>query len=145
MIRISMVKIEAEAHFYNGGQLSTRNDMKHTNPSHLTDGSNADSQALIVLLLIPLLCSFALSLSRNFFCSSLLIPFSVCSLSSFLRFSNLVFLSSAFSSSSNFLILSISDCRAAFTRFITSGRKCAFDTRKSGKRRKYVKSGRVET
>lgn len=98
--------------------------------------------ALIVFLLIPLLCSFCLSFSKNFRCSSLLSPFNICSRSSFFFLSSFDLRSSALSSSSTLLIRSISSWRAALIRFITSGRKCACETRKSGRRRKAVNIGK---
>lgn len=105
--------------------------------------STARPYARIVCLFIPFFRSDAASLSRNFLCSSALMPLSLRSRSSFLALSVAVLRSSAFSPSSNFLIFLISSSRVDLIFLIASGRKCATFTRRSGSRRKYSKSDLV--
>lgn len=86
---------------------------------------------------------FSLSLSRNFRCSSALMPFNLESLISFFFLSLSSFLSSAFSVSPAFCSLRISSSRVARSFRWTSARKCALETRVSGRRKNCENIGRL--
>ena len=88
-------------------------------------------------------CPFSLSLSKNFLCSSPLIPLTLASLTSFFFLSPSRRRSSAFSSSSALRSLRDSSSRVWRVLRWTSGRKWAVWTRVSGRRRKVVKRRRV--
>ena len=84
-------------------------------------------QAFLVILFSFLFPSLSLSFSKNFLCSSALIPLILLSLISFFFFSLSFLLSSACSSSLAFLIFFCSSSRTVRILRVTSGRKWAWD------------------
>lgn len=102
---------------------------------------NVMTYAFMLLLAMLFFWSRSRSFSRNFRCSSALIPLSLFSLSSFLALSLVFLRPSAFSNSSSFRIFLASSSRVVLTRRKTSVRKCALLTRWSGNRRNAARRG----
>ena len=107
-----------------------------------TTGQQSCDQPFLVLFFCDFFKLRWFSFSKNFRCSSAVMPLIFLSLSSFLNFSAANRLSSSASASDTFFSFPCSCSRVALTLRETSGRKWAAEARKSGKRKKAWKSGR---